>query len=74
MKSLLAVTVATLLAACSEQPQDVSTTTNDKADHSEKLSEIRSVANQGPFKANWESLKEYEIPTWYQDAKFGIFI
>jgi alpha-L-fucosidase len=23
---------------------------------------------------NWESLKTYEIPEWYKDAKFGIFI
>ncbi len=28
----------------------------------------------GPFAANWESLKGYTIPGWYQDAKFGIFI
>lgn len=27
-----------------------------------------------PFEANWESLKKYEVPDWYQDAKFGIFI
>jgi len=32
------------------------------------------VAKAGPFKPNWKSLETYEIPTWYQDAKFGIFI
>lgn len=26
------------------------------------------------FEANWESLQQYEIPTWFNDAKFGIFI
>lgn len=26
------------------------------------------------FEANWESLKKYEIPSWFNDAKFGIFI
>ncbi|MEH0152662.1 alpha-L-fucosidase [Limibacter armeniacum] len=26
------------------------------------------------FQANWESLQQYEIPTWFQDAKLGIFI
>lgn len=26
------------------------------------------------FKENWESLKNYEIPQWMKDAKFGIFI
>ena len=36
--------------------------------------EARQVAAQGPFLPKWESLKNYEIPAWYQDAKFGIFI
>lgn len=26
------------------------------------------------FEASWESLKQYQIPDWYQDGKFGIFI
>lgn len=26
------------------------------------------------YEANWESLSQYEIPQWFQDAKFGIFI
>ncbi len=26
------------------------------------------------YEATWESLKTYNIPEWYQDAKFGIFI
>ncbi len=29
---------------------------------------------QKKYKADWESLKTYEIPQWYKDAKFGIFI
>jgi alpha-L-fucosidase len=29
---------------------------------------------EGPFRADWESLQKYEVPAWYQDAKFGIFI
>ena len=29
----------------------------------------------GPFSADWESLRSgYRVPTWYADAKFGIFI
>ena len=39
-----------------------------------KLADIREVANAGPFEAKWDSLADYEIPEWYQDAKFGIFI
>ena len=26
------------------------------------------------YEPTWESLKRFEVPTWYQDAKFGIFI
>jgi alpha-L-fucosidase len=29
---------------------------------------------KGPFRANWESFHKYEVPEWYKDAKFGIFI
>ncbi|MFB3776568.1 MAG: alpha-L-fucosidase [Bryobacteraceae bacterium] len=33
----------------------------------------RGVA-RGPFRADWDSLTNYKVPEWYQDAKFGIFI
>jgi alpha-L-fucosidase len=29
---------------------------------------------EGPFEPTWESLQDYQIPQWYQEAKFGIFI
>ncbi|HEY4156025.1 MAG TPA: alpha-L-fucosidase [Puia sp.] len=29
---------------------------------------------QAKFQANWESLKKYQTPDWFRDAKFGIFI
>jgi alpha-L-fucosidase len=29
---------------------------------------------EGPFQPTWQSLSQYQIPRWYQDAKFGIFI
>lgn len=35
---------------------------------------IQQVITDGPFDANWESLKAYTVPAWYEDAKFGIFI
>src|SRR5215469_16028587 len=38
------------------------------------LKRVDLVANQGPFRPDWESLKKYETPEWYRDAKFGIFI
>ncbi len=38
------------------------------------MDNIRAVAAQGPFQPNWESLKGYQVPKWYEDAKFGIFV
>ncbi len=40
----------------------------------ELLEEVNRGDAEGPFRPDWESLKEYQIPEWYQDAKFGIFI
>ena len=28
----------------------------------------------GPFEPTWESLSRYQVPRWYEDGKFGIFI
>src|SRR5690348_6642241 len=36
--------------------------------------EIDRVVAAGPFAANWDALRAYRAPAWYQDAKFGIFI
>ncbi len=33
-----------------------------------------SAAQDGPYRPDWGSLAKYEIPQWYRDAKFGIFI
>jgi alpha-L-fucosidase len=38
------------------------------------LKEVDSATRRGPFRADWESLQKYEVPEWYKDAKFGIFI
>src|SRR5579884_4029429 len=35
---------------------------------------MKRVIAAGPFEANWESLKAYKVPTWYENARFGIFI
>jgi alpha-L-fucosidase len=39
-----------------------------------KVAEVRAVAARGPFQPDWASLAKFEVPAWYQDAKFGIFI
>ncbi|HUN88801.1 MAG TPA: alpha-L-fucosidase [Terriglobales bacterium] len=38
------------------------------------LKEVDNTDRQGPFRPDWESLQKYEVPDWYKDAKFGIFI
>jgi alpha-L-fucosidase len=36
---------------------------------------IEQVIAAGPYQASWDSiLARYKMPTWYEDAKFGIFI
>ena len=38
------------------------------------MAKIDAVIAEGPYKAYWQSLEDYQVPTWYADAKFGIFI
>ncbi len=38
------------------------------------LAQVGHINQAGPFRADWESLKTYQVPDWYKDAKFGIFI
>ena len=35
---------------------------------------VDAVIARGPYQANWPSLEKYQVPEWYLDAKFGIFI
>ena len=38
------------------------------------LKDVENRGREGPYRADWMSLKNYEPPEWYKDAKFGIFI
>jgi alpha-L-fucosidase len=38
------------------------------------LKEVDTAAQQGPYRADWDSLSNYQAPDWYKDAKFGIFL
>jgi alpha-L-fucosidase len=38
------------------------------------LKEVDRVGHEGPFRPDWGSLSHWEVPAWYKDAKFGIFI
>lgn len=40
----------------------------------EAVKRIDAVVARGPYLASWDSLVKYEVPDWYRDAKFGIFI
>ncbi len=38
------------------------------------LREVDRQGAKGAFRADWATLENYEVPQWYQDAKFGIFV
>ncbi len=38
------------------------------------LRDVDRVAERGPYRPDWGSLSRYQLPEWYKDAKFGIFI
>jgi alpha-L-fucosidase len=35
---------------------------------------MNEASSTAKYQATWESLKQYSVPEWYRDAKFGIFI
>lgn len=39
-----------------------------------KYQEILARNEKGPFADDWDSLSGFEVPRWYEDAKFGIFV
>jgi len=38
------------------------------------LKETDRQAYDGPYRPDWETLRNHEIPQWFKDAKLGIFI
>lgn len=38
------------------------------------LETIDKVIEQGPYTGTWESLSRWQVPAWFGQAKFGIFI
>src|ERR1017187_9839381 len=38
------------------------------------LRQVDTGGQTGPFRPNWDSLKHYQVPAWYLDGKFGIFL
>ncbi|HVT29779.1 MAG TPA: alpha-L-fucosidase, partial [Lacipirellulaceae bacterium] len=39
-----------------------------------RLAGIDAVIKAGPYRAEWDSLRQFQPPAWFRDAKFGIFI
>ena len=40
----------------------------------ERINEINKVIQDGPFLDSFESLTQFEMPRWFEKAKFGIFV
>ena len=38
------------------------------------VNRLEEVASRGPYQSSWSSLERAQVPEWYLDAKFGIFI
>ncbi|MBL7739944.1 MAG: alpha-L-fucosidase [Chitinophagaceae bacterium] len=38
-----------------------------------EFSRIHEPMAKGPFEPSWDSLKQYQTPDWFRDAKFGIW-
>ncbi|MGA9717539.1 MAG: alpha-L-fucosidase [Acidobacteriaceae bacterium] len=49
---------------------------NSKYDAERKriLADVDKTVAEGPFRDDWQSLRAYQAPEWFRDAKFGIFI
>ena len=45
-----------------------------KAKVDAKVAQVDQAVTRGPYRNDWDSLRTYQIPDWYRDAKFGIFI
>jgi alpha-L-fucosidase len=40
----------------------------------EAVQKVDAVVARGPFAPQWSSLETFQVPRWYVDGKFGIFI
>ncbi len=38
-----------------------------------EIPDVNEPMMKGPFKPTWDSLKQYAVPDWFRDAKFGIW-
>ena len=45
----------------------------DATPFASRISDGAEPVAPGRFQPSWDSLKQYEVPAWYRDAKFGIW-
>lgn len=79
MRLLSSIVLSATLCASAQTPNAddaVWAKSNHKFDAKRNalLKEVDRQGKAGPFQPTWESLQDYKVPEWYQDAKFGIFI
>jgi alpha-L-fucosidase len=74
-KPSLLVSASLILASAAVHAGD-----QDQQTHFAELTDAAKRANataepvaDGPFKPDWNSLKQYQFPDWFRDAKFGIW-
>jgi alpha-L-fucosidase len=48
-------------------------TIEDSIERTAGAAQVDPIA-PGPFKASWDSLRHYQCPDWFRDAKYGIFM
>jgi alpha-L-fucosidase len=70
---------ASMKPTASETPQKIDNTWREvsskyDAARNSLLADVDRTIAAGPYRADWESLRSYQVPDWYKDAKFGIFI
>ena len=46
----------------------------EPVDVAAELAQIDAFNARGEWRASWASLSKYEIPEWFKDAKFGIYV
>lgn len=73
-RSAAACCLLPLLTAAGAHAQDYLPGHKYAAAEARQAAMVQQVDDRGPFHANWDSLGHYQIPTWFRDAKFGIFL
>jgi alpha-L-fucosidase len=73
--TLISFLLIPLLIIAQEKHNDsISAVNKFESSLRQKLEKADKPNLAGRYKANFKSLEQYEIPQWYEDAKFGIFI